>query len=129
MTVSREMATAFVESYGQTWQSWDYEGFVELFSDHVCLLGAPGRGDSRGARRDGYIRRENNEAGTVDVRMGSPIVEGNRVVAEFWTTMSNREGEPEGRSCSPPTTGRCTRFRQCCFETDGHSNPSSGWVE
>ena len=32
MTVSREMATAFVESYGQTWQSWDYGGFVELFS-------------------------------------------------------------------------------------------------
>ena len=133
MTVSREMATAFVESCGQTWQSWDYEGFVELFSDHVVYLEHPVGETVVG--RDAmafYIRRENNEAGTVDVRMGSPIVEGNRVVAEFWTTMSNREGEPEGTLMAQrplPTTGRCTRFRQCCFETDGHSNPSSGWVE
>lgn len=32
-----------------------------------------------------YIRREQAEAGTVSVRMGRPMIDGNHVVAEFWT--------------------------------------------
>jgi hypothetical protein len=42
-----------------------------------------------------YIRREQAEAGTVRVRLGKPIVDGDRVAAEFWTAMSNRDGESE----------------------------------
>ncbi len=134
MTVSREMATAFVERYGRTWQSWDYEGFVDLFSDDVVYVEHPVEETVVGRdAMERYIRREHNEAGTVDVRMGSPILEGNRIVAEFWTTMSNREGEPEGTLIRcfiaqlDPTTGRCTRFRQYWFETDGHFKPFKGW--
>lgn len=119
MTVSREMATAFVAGYGQTWESWDYEGFVDLFSDDVIYVEHPVHetviGREAMAR---YIRREHAEAGTVRVRMGRPIIEGDQVVAEFWTTMSNREDEPPGTLIGcfiaqlDPTTGRCMRFRQ-----------------
>ena len=60
MSVSRQMATAFVESYGQTWQSWDYEGFVDLFSDDVVYVEHPVQETVVG--RDAmarYIRRDN----------------------------------------------------------------------
>ncbi len=111
-------------------------GFVDLFSDDVVYV--EHQVEETVVGRDAmarYIRREHYEAGTVDVRMGSPIVEGNRVAAEFWTTMSNREGEPEGTLMGcliaqlDPTTGRCTRFRQYWLESDGHFKPSSGWGE
>lgn len=41
LSLNRETATAFVESYGQTWESWDVEGFVELFSDIVTYVAHP----------------------------------------------------------------------------------------
>jgi len=67
--------------------------------------------------------------------MGRPIVEGNQVVAEFWTTMSNREGEREGTLMGcfiarlDPANGRCTHFRQYWFEVEGHVSPFKGWGE
>ncbi len=133
MTASREMATAFVEGYGRTWQSWDYDGFIALFSDDVVYVEHPVGETVIG--RDAmahYIRREHAEAGTVGVRMGRPIIEGNQVVAEFWTTMSNREGEMEGTLIGcfiaqlDPTTGRCTPFRQDSFEVEDHIAPFNG---
>jgi SnoaL-like domain len=134
MTVSREMATAFVEGYGRTWESWDFDGFVELFSDEVIYVEHPVDETVVGREAIGrYIRREQAEAGTVSVRMGRPIVEGHQVVAEFWTTMSNREGEPEGTLIGcfiaqlDPTTGRCTHFRQYWLEVEGHAESFSGW--
>jgi len=130
------MATAFVEGYGTTWERWDLAGFVELFSDDVIYVEHPTDetvvGREEMAR---YIRKEQAEQGTASVRMGRPIVEGNQVVAEFWATMSNREGEREGTLMGcfiaqlDPTTGRCTRFRQYWFEVEGHVEPFNGWGE
>lgn len=36
MGVSREIATAFVEGYGRAWENWDFDAFVDLFSDDVA---------------------------------------------------------------------------------------------
>ena len=41
MSLNRESATAFVEKYGQTWETWDVEGFVDLFSDNVVYVAHP----------------------------------------------------------------------------------------
>jgi hypothetical protein len=46
---------------------------------------------TRGVGRDqllDYIRREHEAEGVASVRMGTPVVEGDQVVGEFWTTMS-----------------------------------------
>ncbi len=134
MPISREMATGFVEGYRRTWENWDFDGFVDLFSDDVVYVEHPV--DETVVGRDAigrYIRREQAEAGTVSVRMGRPIVEGNQVVAEMWTTMSNREGEAGGTLIGcfiaqlNPTTGRCTHFRQYWLEVEGYPSPYAGW--
>jgi ketosteroid isomerase-like protein len=89
------MATAFVEGYGRTWGNWDFDGFVDLFKDDVVYVEHPVNETIVGREAmERYIRREQAEAGTVHVRMGKPIVDGDRVAAEFWTAMSNRDGEP-----------------------------------
>ncbi len=87
--MDREKAVAFVEGYGRTWQTWDFEGFADLFADDVVCVEHPTDETvvGRGQILD-YIRREQLAAGVVAVRMGMPIVEGDCVVGEFWTTMS-----------------------------------------
>jgi len=51
MTVSREMATAFVEGYGRTWGSWDFDGFVDLLSDDVVYVEHPSMRPLSGGKR------------------------------------------------------------------------------
>ena len=66
---------------------------------------------------------------------GKPIVDGDRVAAEFWTAMSNRDGEPEETLAGcfiarlDATDGRCTHFRQYFSEFEGHPSPFEGWGE
>ena len=88
-----ERATAFVDGYGRTWESWDIAGFVDLFSDDVVYVAHPEEIVVGGAALSVYLRKEQAEQGTVSVRMGRPIVEGDRVVAEFWVTATNRGEE------------------------------------
>jgi hypothetical protein len=35
MSISRDIATAFVEAYGRTWDAWDIRGFCDLFTEDV----------------------------------------------------------------------------------------------
>ncbi len=135
MSDSRERAVTFVDGYGDTWEKWDFAGFVELFSNDVVYVEHPtdetcvGREDM--AR---YIRKEQREQGVASVRMGKPIVDGDTVVAEFWATMTN--GEEEEATLAgcfiarlDPTSGLCFHFRQYWFELDGHVRPFDGWGE
>jgi ketosteroid isomerase-like protein len=134
MSVSDEQATAFVEGYGRTWQNWDSAGFVDLFSEDVVYVEHPV--DETVVGRDEmmrYILKEHEEQGQARVRMGKPIVGGNRVVGEFWAAMTNREGEAPGTltgcfiALLDPSSGKCTHFRQYWFEFDGHPDPFDGW--
>ena len=78
-----------------------------------------------------YIRREQIAEGAASVRMGSPIVEGNCVVGEFWTTMSKPGEQATLVGCFiarlDPETGRCCDFRQYWHEVSGHVDPYPGW--
>ncbi len=136
MSRDRERAEAFVAGYGRTWESWDLDAFADLFSDDVIYVEHPVDETVRGREEMlRYIRKEHEEQGEATVRMGRPIVEGNRVVGEFWATMSNRDGEAEGTLTGcfiaelDPRTGKCTFFRQYWFEFEGHAPPFAGWGE
>jgi SnoaL-like domain len=87
--MDREKAIAFVEGYGRTWQAWDYEGFADLFTEDAIYVEHPTDETvvGRGQLLD-YIRREHAAEGVASVSMGIPVVEGEHVIGEFWTTMS-----------------------------------------
>jgi ketosteroid isomerase-like protein len=134
MSVTWRQAHAFVEAYGRTWEAWDLDGFVELFSDDVVYVEHPVDETVVGrVEMERYIRKEQAEQGIARVRMGTPIVEGNRAVGEFWVVMSNREGQAESTLAGcfiatiDPDDGRCTHFRQYWFELDGRVAPFAGW--
>jgi hypothetical protein len=130
--MNRERAVAFVEGYGRTWQTWDFMGFADLFTDEVVYVEHPT--DETVVGREQvleYIRQEQLAEGIANVRMGSPIVEGNCVVGEFWTTMSKPDEEATLIGCFiaqlDPETGRCHHFRQYWHEVSGHVHPYPGW--
>lgn len=76
-----------------------------------------------------YVRKEAAEQGAVSVRMGNPLIDGDRLAAEFWVT---RDG-------SDPATiagcfiahlardGRCVFFREYWFDAEGNTSPYAGW--
>ena len=134
MSLDLERATAFVDGYGQAWESWDIAGFVELFSDEVVYVAHPTEETvvGREALR-GYLRKEEAEQGAVSVRMGKPIIEEDHVAAEFWVTATNRDEEATIPGCFiaqlDRTDGRCTHLREYWFDIEGHTSAYTGWGE
>ncbi len=127
------MAVAFVESYGRTWEAWDFSGFVDLFSDEVAYVAHAMEETVVGREAlASYIRKEADEQGQVSVRMGSPVIDGDRVAAEFWVTATS-EGEDAtivgGFIARLGPDGRCTFFREYWFDVEGHASPYEGWGE
>jgi ketosteroid isomerase-like protein len=133
MGISRDQAARFVEAYGTTWEEWDFEGFVNLFTDDVVYVEHPTDETVIGREQmQAYIRDEREFQGDANVQMGSPIVEGCQVVAEFWATM--RKADEPDRSLIgcfiarlDPADGRCTHFRQYWFVTEAHAKPFAMW--
>jgi ketosteroid isomerase-like protein len=124
-----------VKAFGRTWQAWDVDGFVGLFSDDAVFVDHPTTETlSGGQALRAYVLREAEEQGAVTVRMGKPLVDGNQVAAEFWVAMVNPGGEPSDLVGSfiaqlDPADGRCTQIREYWFEIPGHVTPYDGWGE
>jgi hypothetical protein len=131
MGLDREKAVAYVESYGRSWESWDVERFIALHSEDVVYVAHPeetvvGR---EALRR--YVQKEQTEQGTVSVRMGNPLIDGDRVAAEFWVTATKGNDEASIAGCFvaqlDETTGLCTRFREYWFDLEGRIDAFDGW--
>ena len=132
-SISRESAAAFVDSYGRTWESWDIPGFVDLFSDDVVYVAhATEETVVGGTAPATYLRKEAVEQGQVSVRMGNPVIDGDRVAAEFWVTATSAGEEATivgGFIARLGADGRCDLFREYWFDVEGHASPYEEWGE
>ena len=133
MSTGRERAAAFVDGYGRNWESWDIPGFVDLFSDEVVYVAHATQETVVGrAALASYLRKEAGEQGQVSVRMGNPVIDGDRVAAEFWVT-ATREGEDATIAgcliAHLAPDGRCHFFREYWFDVEGHTSAYEGWGE
>jgi hypothetical protein len=65
--------------------------------------------------------------------MGSPIVDGTHVAAEFWVTTTKPNEQATIAGCLiaqlDPTDGRCMRFREYWFDIEQHTRAYDGWGE
>ena len=133
MTVDRESAAAFVQGYGRSWENWDVAEFVDLFSDDVVYVAHPTQETVVGREALGrYLRKEATEQGEVSVRMGEPVIEGDRVAAEFWVTATSEGGAATITGCfigRLDSNGRCVSFREYWFDEEGHVSAFEGWGE
>ena len=131
MSAGRERALAFAEAYGRTWQSWDVEGFVGLFDENVVYVAHPTEETVVGRNAlTSYFLKEKEAQGSVTVRIGRPVVDGDRVAVEFWV-LATKDGEDASiagcLNARLDETGRCTSFREYWFDLDGHAAPPVNW--
>jgi hypothetical protein len=69
--------------------------------------------------------------GEVSVRMGTPVIDGDHVAAEFWVTATKGNEDAAIAGCFiarlDETNGLRTYFREYWFDMDGRIDAYKGW--
>jgi ketosteroid isomerase-like protein len=122
---------AWIEQYGRAWHEKDAEAVVRIFTEDAVYRSSPFREPSVGSEgiRAYWTRATATQEG-LDLRFGTPIVQGTTVVVEWWATM--REG---GDELTLPGTlilhfaadGRCRELHEYWHEEPGRHEPPAGW--
>ena len=127
--IDSQQAQRFVERYGQAWDSWDIDGFLDLFTDNVVYAAHPKEIVVGQESLRTYLRKEETEQGIVRVRMGQPVIGQNSAMAEFW--VNAHDGSMSIAGCLifklVDGDGRCASFREYWFDLEGTVEPFEGW--
>jgi uncharacterized protein (TIGR02246 family) len=124
---------AWVEEYARAWRERDADAVVALFTEDAEYRSSPFREPHVGS--DGiraYWTQATSTQEDADVRMGTPLVVGDRVVLEWWATMRD-----EGEEITLPgclllrfaADGRCAALREYWHVEPGRREPHPGWGE
>lgn len=90
----RSRLAEWIESYRLAWENADSEAAASLFTEDASYRSNIFENPHVGRRGiDAYWSGVTASQTEVTVRMGSPVVDGERVVVEFWTTM-RVDGDP-----------------------------------
>ena len=117
----------WVEGYRRAWEEVDAEAAADLFAEEATyrsnIFEEPHVG------RDGvraYWSQVTSTQRDVRVTMGRPVVDGNRVAVEFWTTMENAGAEVTLPGCLLlvfDDDGRCRSLHEYYSFAEGRLDP------
>lgn len=129
MAVQRKAAVEFARAFGRAWERWDRRAWLDLFTDDVAYVVHPSEETVVGRPALGpYFEKEAAEQGEVSVTIGNPVVDGERVAAEFWVT--SKTGEATIAGCFIAVLapdGRCRLFREYWFQLEQTIDAYDGW--
>jgi SnoaL-like domain len=126
-------AREWIQSYGEAWREGDDEAVGALFSDGGIYRSSPFRPPAVGreAIRQ-YWRTATSTQEALELRFGTPVVHGNRVVVEWWATMRDEGNEVTLPGCLLlrfDGGGRCEELREYWHLQSGRRPPPEGWGE
>lgn len=122
---------SWLEAYRRAWEERDAEAAAALFEEDATyrsnIFEAPYEGRDRVRRYWQDVTRTQED---VRVVMGKPFVDGDRVAAEFWTTMLVDGAETTLPGClllrfGPD--GRCAALREYWHFASGRLDPPPEW--
>jgi ketosteroid isomerase-like protein len=121
----------WVEEYGRAWREKDADALVALFTEDAEYRSGPFRKPDVGS--DGiraYWQRATSTQEDVDVRMGAPLVSGDKAAVEWWATMRDDGEEITLPGCLLlrfAADGRCEALREYWNLESGRHDPHDGW--
>jgi ketosteroid isomerase-like protein len=121
----------WIDEYIRAWHEADAEAAGRLFTDDAIYCWHPLQPAAVG--REGvedYWRNVTATQQDQQVRFGSPVVSGNKVAVEFWTTLRNSGDEVTLAGCMLlrfGEDGRCEELREYWFMESGMHSPSPYW--
>lgn len=125
--------TGWIESYRMAWENRDPEAAAALFTPAATyrsnIFEEPHQGQD-GVRA--YWTQATSDQSDVEVLMGRPFGEGQRVALEFWATMKAADGELTLAGClllDFDDDWRCFALREYWHVGPGRSRPPTGWGE
>ena len=122
----------WIDCYRRAWEENDADLLVTLFSEDASYRSSPFREPNVGhdAIRAYWARAAGTQR-NVEVRLGEPVVEGNLVAVEWWTTLEDAE---DGMITLPGCLllqfgpdGRCSDLREYWNVEEGRREPHEGW--
>jgi hypothetical protein len=129
--MDRQGVDAWLDGYRRAWEQADPPAVLGLFTADASYRSHPLRPAHRGHDGVGaYWARATADQGDVRVRFGDPIVEGDRVAVEWWTTMTAGGGPATLVGClllAFVPDGRCRDLRECWHEVGELVDPPADW--
>jgi ketosteroid isomerase-like protein len=128
-----EQVNDWIEGYRRAWEAADTKSAGALFSEDASyrsnIFEEPHAGR---AGVEEYWATVTAVQSRVEVRMGAPVVEGERVAVEFWTTMLAEGAELTLPGCMLlrfDDDGLCTDLREYWHMLPEMREPPPGWGE
>jgi uncharacterized protein (TIGR02246 family) len=123
---------AWLERYRLAWEDGDADAAAALFTEDAVYRSSPFREPHVGQKsiRE-YWRNATGTQSDTRVRIGRPVVEGDRVAVEWWATYTDAD---EGEGTLPgilmlrfARDGRCAELRETWNWEAGIRHPHPGW--
>jgi ketosteroid isomerase-like protein len=129
--MDRERVDAWIDGYRRAWEGADTPAVLGLFATDATYRSHPLRPAHTG--HDGvaaYWDQACADQADVRARFGDPVIDGDRVAVEWWTTMLV-DGDPVTLvGClllSFAGDGRCQALRECWNLTEQLQDPPPDW--
>lgn len=129
-TMNSSQLTEWVEDLRQAWEHGDAGRAAALFAEDAVYHSHPFKVPLHGR---GAIERHWSEATanqkSLTVRMGAPVLDGDRAAVEWWTNLT--EGGGDSTDCGVLVLtfdgDVCKSLREYWNLADGHVAPQAGW--
>jgi hypothetical protein len=121
----------WIEAYGRAWRERDADAVAAIFTEDAVYRSSPFREPHVGSDSiRAYWERVTSGQEKLDLRFGSPVVEGNRAAVEWWAIVREAGAEttyPGILMLTFGPDGRCEELRECWHERPGRIEPHEGW--
>lgn len=128
---THEEARQWAEAYRIAWVSADPQAAAALFTEDATYRS--NIYEEPHSHRSGIVQYwadVTSAQSEVDVRMGSPLVDGSKVTVEFWTAMKMEDEPITLAGClllDFDEAGLCTSLREYWNVVEGTQQPPAGW--
>ncbi|WP_449276893.1 nuclear transport factor 2 family protein [Leucobacter sp. GX24907] len=134
MTVSVDVAREWFESFGRVWKAKDAQAAADIMTNTASYRNTPFLDQPYVGREaiEGFWVAALENVQDVDFRYGRPVVQDDRVAAEWWAIITPVQGEPftlAGNFLLEFVGEKVSDLRESFVKQLGVHHPHPGWGE